>query len=49
MILVKDITAKKHLSEILRAVVRHLAATGEILVTGRIIINNDCGRKKDVQ
>jgi hypothetical protein len=41
MILVKNITAKKRLSNVLRAVVRHLAAAGEMLVTGRIIKDND--------
>ena len=48
MILTKKIAAKKHLPDFLRAIVRHLAVTGEILVTGRII-NNDSGRKKDVR
>jgi uncharacterized protein (UPF0332 family) len=44
MILTKNITAKKHLCDILRAVARHLAASGEILVTGRIIMDNDGSR-----
>ena len=44
MILTKNIMTKEHLSEILRAVVRHLAAAGEILITGRIIRDNDSGK-----
>jgi hypothetical protein len=48
MILTKNITAKKHLYDILRAVARHLAASGEILVTGKIIRDNDgSGAAKD--
>ena len=41
MILVKNRTVQKRLSEILRAVVELMAAAGEVLVTGRIIKDND--------
>lgn len=41
MILVKNGTAQKRLSEILKAVVENLAAAGELLVTGRVIKDND--------
>jgi hypothetical protein len=43
MILAKKISAKKHLYDILRAVAGYLAASGEILVTGRIIRDNGVG------
>jgi len=41
MILVKNRVAQKQLSEISRAVVKLMAAAGEMLVTGRIIKDND--------
>ena len=41
MILIKSRMTQKRLSEILRAVVQNLAAAGELLVTGRIIKDND--------
>jgi hypothetical protein len=44
MILVKNRTTQKRLSEILRAVVRLMAAAGEMLITSRIIKDNDAGR-----
>ena len=48
MISTKNRTVQKRLSEILRAVVEHLAAAGEVLITGRIIRDNDgSGTGKD--
>jgi hypothetical protein len=44
MILAKNITAKRHLSEILSAVAGYLAAAGEVLTIGRIIKDNDGDR-----
>ena len=44
MILVKNRTVQKRLSEILRAVVELITAAGEVLITGRIIKDNDAGR-----
>ncbi len=41
MILVKNKTAQKRLTEILKAVVENMAAAGELLVTGRVIKDND--------
>lgn len=47
MILTKNGKIQKQLSEILKAVVGHLAAAGEVLTTGRIIRDND-KTEKDV-
>jgi hypothetical protein len=47
MILTKNIMTKEHLLEILRAAVRNLAAAGEVLITGRIIKDNDDRTVKD--
>ena len=44
MILTKNRTTRKRLSEILRAVVKLMAAAGEVLITGRIIKDNDGSR-----
>lgn len=41
MTLTKNRTAQKRLCEILKAVVKLMAAAGEMLVTGRIIKGND--------
>ena len=41
MILVKNRMAQKRLSEISRAVIKLMATAGEMLVTGRIIKDND--------
>jgi hypothetical protein len=41
MILVKDRTAKKQMSVVLKAFIKSLAVAGELLVTGRIIKDND--------
>ncbi|MBU1260385.1 MAG: hypothetical protein KJ757_01865 [Planctomycetes bacterium] len=41
MILTKNIMTKEHLSGILRAVARHLAAAGEVLITGRVLRDGD--------
>jgi hypothetical protein len=44
MILIKNRTTRKWLSEILRTVVELMAAAGEVLITGRIIKDNDGSR-----
>jgi len=44
MILAKNRTVQKRLSEILRVVVELMAAAGEVLITGRIIRDNDGSR-----
>ena len=40
MILVKNRTVQKRLSEILRVVVELITAAGEVLITGRMIKDN---------
>lgn len=44
MILTKNRMVQKRLSEILRAVVKLMAAAGEVLITGRIIKDNGGSR-----
>ena len=47
MISTKNIMTKEHLLDILRAIVRHLAEAGEVLITGRIIKDDDGRTVKD--
>lgn len=37
----------KKISDVIKAIVRHLALTGELLATGRIIEINDSGQKNE--
>lgn len=39
----------KKITDVIRAIVRHLALTGELLVTGRIIRTGNSGQKNGEQ